>query len=275
MSKIEQSIDGQKITLEIVDIDPGFAKELLDTMVDNRPLKQKTLDGMVRAMKAGKFPFCADPIRINELGELDDGEHRLRAIVASNTTQPMLIGWGFDPKTRMNYDIGTPRRAGDQVRLGLKVKNGAAMASIANLLLRWERGLVSSNFKPTQSEQYDYVEQNLELMQRAFRHQANVREGLGSSGSATGAAFIRFQKVNPVEAELFMKMLATGIGLAPGRPLYTLRQALITRQQRERWTQTQQVFAYVRCWNGERNQENMTKLQFPSGSWTPAHFRIL
>lgn len=275
MSKIEQSIDGQKITLEIVDIDPGFAKELLDTMVDNRPLKQKTLDGMVRAMKAGKFPFCADPIRINELGELDDGEHRLRAIVASNTTQPMLIGWGFDPKTRMNYDIGTPRRAGDQVRLGLKVKNGAAMASIANLMLRWERGLVSSNFKPTQSEQYDYVEQNLELMQRAFRHQANVREGLGSSGSATGASFIRFQKVNPVEAELFMKMLATGIGLSPGRPLYTLRQALITRQQRERWTQTQQVFAYVRCWNGERNQENMTKLQFPAGGWTPAHFRIL
>ena len=273
-SKLTQVVAGQEVTLEIVEIDPDFAQALLDTQVDNRPLKIKSLDGMVRAMKAGKFPFCADPVRVNERGELEDGEHRMRAIVKSGTTQKMLIAWGLPSENRKHYDSGNTRNAADQVKLRLKIPNAPAMSSAANLLIRWEAGLVTNTIKPTIAEQYEYVEQHLEVLQRAVKHQTAVRDGVGVATAATAACYVRFHRLNPAEAEWFMARLADGEEVKKGQPLHTLRQALITRHREEKWTQLQQVYAYVRGWNGERNRDSMVKLQFPAGPFTAAHFRI-
>jgi hypothetical protein len=273
-NKLTQVVDGQTVTLEIVAIDPKFAQDLLDTQVDNRPVKQKTLDGMVRAMRAGKFPFCADPVRLNEKGELEDGEHRMRAIIKSGTTQEMLIAWGLPSENRKHYDSGTARSASDQVKLGLKVPNSPAMTSAANLLIRWEGGLVTNTIKPTIAEQFEYVEKHLEVLQRAVRHQTAVREGTGVATSATAACYVRFHRLNPAEAEWFMARLADGEQVKKGQPLHTLRQALITRHKVEKWTQMQQVYAYVRGWNGERNGDSMAKLQFPAGPFVASHFRV-
>lgn len=273
-SKLTQVVDGHPVTLEIVEIDPSFANDLLKTQVDNRPLKEKTLDGMIRAMRKGKFPFCADPIRLNERGELEDGEHRLRAIIKSGTTQAMLLAWGLPSENRRYYDSGSNRNAADQVKLGLKVPNAPAMASAANLLIRWDAGLVTNTIKPTIAEQYEYVQQHLEVLQRAVRHQTAVRDGVGVATAATAASYVRFHRLNPAEAEWFMARLADGEEVKKGQPLHTLRQALITRHKDERWTQLQQVYAYVRGWNGERNGDSMVKLQFPAGQFTAAHFRV-
>lgn len=274
-SKITQVVDGQKVEIEIVAIDPEFAQALLDTMVINRGLKKKTKDGMVREMHAGQFPFCADPIRINDRGELDDGEHRLTAIVESGTTQNMLIAWGMAPENRIRYDSGTSRRPGDQVRIVLKRPNTAALAAISSLLIRWRAGdLVSQQLKPTIAEQFAFIEQNLDILQVAQNIQESVRRGVGVNTSSIGASFVTFHRINPAEAEKFYETLASGEGLKVGQPVHTLRQALTLRQKPEHWSQTKQVFAHVRMWNAQRRGETMGKLQFPAGGWSQEHFII-
>jgi hypothetical protein len=202
-------VDGQKVTGEVIAIDPAFAKELLDTMVDNRNVRQKAVDGMARAMAKGDFPFCADPIRINSRGELDDGEHRLRAVIQSDTTQNMLVVMGLDPAARVKYDSGTGRRAADQVRMGLRIPNANQVSAAAALLIKWEADdLVSRQIKPTVSEVYDYASHHLEILQEGVRHQQSLMREIGVGTATAAAVYVRAARMNPAEADTFFKRLA-------------------------------------------------------------------
>lgn len=273
-------IDGEIVTVQQVDIDAPMAQRFLDSMVDNRPVKKRVVDGMVRSMIRGDFPFIADTVRFNDNGELIDGEHRCRAIIAASATRrgltiPALVVWGLNPRTRMYMDQGVVRRAADQVALGLKRKNASKLAAVANILIRWDANAhLTTNLKPTTSEVYSYVEEHVGLLEIAVHHQAELVRGIGYGTAACAAVFARTYGVDAKYAEYFYEALADGVDLIPSQPLHTLRQALITRPRKENWQPLDTMFAIIRMWNAERRDETMRKLQFPAESYGLQHFMI-
>lgn len=275
MSSMEISIDGQIVKAQFTSISPQVAHKFLESMVDNRPVKKRVVDGMVRAMKAGDFPFCADAVRFDDSGQLIDGEHRMRAIIESGTTHTMLVVYGLDPKSRMYMDQGVTRRPADQITLGLKRKNASKLAAVANILIRWEAAAhLTTNLKPTPNEVYRYVEENVGLLELAVHHQNELVRGIGYGTAACAAVFVRAYAVDPIFTVRFFEGLTDGVDLVPTQPLHTLRQALITRPRKEHWQPLDTMYAMVRMFNAERRDETMAKLQFPASAYELQHFLI-
>lgn len=282
LAQMSANINGSVIRAEFVEIDPELAELYLGTMPPNRTLKKKKVAGMVRSMEAGDFPFCADPIRFvidEETGEevLADGEHRLRAIWQSGTTQTMLIVWGMDASTRLYYDQVTPRSAADQIKMtsgGVK-KYTQLRSGLVVLLMRWERDdLIRNAFQPTVPEVVHYADSHEEEVDMATDAVQFMRKSIRVGTSATGASFVMAYRRSPAEAIKFWETLATGAEMPAGSPVSVLRNALMVRQVRERWTGPEQVAAYVRFWNAMRQGQTVAKLQLPT-QLGPHHFRMI
>lgn len=79
----------------------------------NRPLAKRTVEAYAQDMKAGKWQFNGEPIRIDISGNLIDGQHRLHAIVRAGLPQDLLIIRGIEKDTFSTIDRGRTRSLAD------------------------------------------------------------------------------------------------------------------------------------------------------------------
>lgn len=78
----------------------------------------------------GFWHFDGAPIRFSDDGTLLDGQHRLHAIIQSNTTLDMLVVRGLKNETQATMDIGSVRQACNFFQMN-GVKNATIVASMA------------------------------------------------------------------------------------------------------------------------------------------------
>ena len=64
-------------------------------------------------MVNGKWMFDASPIQFDVDGKLINGQHRMRSLIKSNTSQTFLIVLGLDNETFKVMDTGRNRQASD------------------------------------------------------------------------------------------------------------------------------------------------------------------
>ncbi len=78
-------------------VTPETAQELKEhlSMEHNRRVKSRTLGKYIADMISGNWHNNYDPIRVSEEGYLLDGQHRLNAVIESNTTQEMFFIFGI------------------------------------------------------------------------------------------------------------------------------------------------------------------------------------
>lgn len=102
-------VDGQTLEFILRDVDPELAEEYLGYNKRNRRAKKALIDSLTIDMTESAFRFNGDTVRFDADGTLIDGQHRLRAIIASGVTVPMLIIDGFDPSVMDTVDQGISR----------------------------------------------------------------------------------------------------------------------------------------------------------------------
>jgi hypothetical protein len=68
-------------------------------------------------MSAGNWTECPSPILFFADGEVADGQHRLFAVVESQTTQQFLVTRNFPRDAALNIDNGRPRTLIDNARI--------------------------------------------------------------------------------------------------------------------------------------------------------------
>lgn len=121
---------------------PELAAEFLMLNEINRPLRSQTVGVYAEQMKAGKWQFAGDSVRISKTAKLIDGQHRLQAIVKSNTTQTFNVQTGLEDESFQVMDIGRLRTGGDTVAMhGLK--NYQHIASLIRALIQYDEGKLS------------------------------------------------------------------------------------------------------------------------------------
>lgn len=94
-------------------VTPRDAEEILSRNTRNRPLRAGVVERYARDMAAGNWKHNAMPIRIAKDGTLMDGQHRLWAIIESNTPTDMIVIDGLPEDAIDTIDNGAQRAYSD------------------------------------------------------------------------------------------------------------------------------------------------------------------
>lgn len=123
-------------TVTTENVTPAKAASWLNRNKGNRKLRVGVAEKYADDMRAGLWTQCPVPISFYDDGEIADGQHRLWAIVESETTQRFLILKGLPRDAGLNLDTGLSRTIVDNAKIagidaGLSNRLVACARSIA------------------------------------------------------------------------------------------------------------------------------------------------
>lgn len=220
---------------EWVDVTPALAKEWLKkNCVLNRPLSLTTVGEYARLMEIGNGHDGWDseaphtPIAFDWDDNLVNGQHRLRAIIASGRTIRCLVMWNVDPESYRNTDQGKIRGASDHFAVmfkksrGVDAKNHKWVTSIARAMMN---GVGNRN---------DFSK--IEIAELGFRHHDAIQEALALLKKKTNHVFTAPLAAAFVNAGLYWgwehvaphaERLGSGLWTGPRDPMKALADGLI------------------------------------------------
>lgn len=243
---------------EAVTVTPGLAGIILAKNDHNRNIRPSKLAQFASDMRKSRWAFNGEPIIIARTGELNDGQHRLSALIDANVTLPLVVVFGVERDTRTTVDQGAARRASDYLQMEGE-KNASTLAGLVRLSIAYERSGYDSIGNSN-------LVTNAEVLARArtdnlAREAAEFAQSVAYSASAfaspavVGFCYYTFATENPIEAKDYMTQVCGGEGLKRSDPAYAVRERLLNLGQRNREMRTEIIF---RGWNAYRRGGTLT-----------------
>lgn len=100
--------------VELITISPAIASKMLAQSTNkNRPLNELACKRFARDMSEGKWKINGESIVVDDNGNVIDGQHRLKAVLLSQTKQVFAIVRGVSPDVFDTIDSGKTRSKGD------------------------------------------------------------------------------------------------------------------------------------------------------------------
>lgn len=259
-----------------VEFTPELAAEFLRINGKNRPVRLRIVREYANQMKLGKWTFTGDVIRVSKTGLILDGQHRLMAVVESQTTQTWNLQTGLPDAVFDQIDIGAGRTASDAVAVK-GIKNYTVISGAAKLIMAYTNGQVKAQAqggkayeKFTNHQIIEFLEKevDMDLMEEAA--------GIGNkcayrakwySGSTYAAFYYLFALKDRDAAILFFELLTTGENISANSfsMLFLLRNKLINIASSNTMFRTVDKYALlIKAWNAFRKGREIKQL-----SWQP------
>lgn len=121
-------------TFERVLVTPELASRLLDLNTDNRPIRKSEVAQWVDVIERGAWHYTHQGVAIDSSGVLQDGQHRLTAIVKTGIPVEVQISVGMPPENFNAIDNGLRRNFRD-VAARLHLANPGKVGSAARILI--------------------------------------------------------------------------------------------------------------------------------------------
>lgn len=103
---------------EVLTVDPALAEQwLAKNCLVNRPVQMTVVRRYAEAMRLGQWQASHQGVAFNVRGDLIDGQHRLRAVVAAQVAVPMMVTFGAPDESFEVLDGGLKRSIADQLTL--------------------------------------------------------------------------------------------------------------------------------------------------------------
>lgn len=255
------------IKSRIVTVTPAKAAEWLERNDHNRKINSHDVDTWTREMLEGRWALDGDAIRFDVNGTLLNGQHRLSAVVKSDTTQQFVVLTGLPTERQANMDTGRRRTAANALELiGTYGGYTAALAAAGRIATRVNRsGLNAERFTGiavSNQEIIDFIEVNPELFEAVKFILPIYRNTATKSVGVAAYAYWRMQLIDPDAAREFWTALASGADLPVGSPILALyRRLSLARYKREHISHQNQLSLIFRTWNAWRQGGDMKKLQ--------------
>jgi hypothetical protein len=123
--------------------DPPMAEAVLTYNTGNRRISKRKLAILAGQMAAGDFANTGEPIIMSANGVLNDGQHRLLAVMESGATVDLDVRFGIPRHVFAKTDTGASRNAADVLTIK-GVAHGGQISSAVRLLILYRRGLPDS-----------------------------------------------------------------------------------------------------------------------------------
>lgn len=265
---LQQSIHRgrNEVFSEVKTITPALAEVMLQSNQSNRRLRPRKLDQMVRDIKGGRWAFNGEPIIVARTGELNDGQHRLQAIIEAGSPLQLLVVFGVERETRTTLDQGANRSPGDYLHMD-GVANSMTLAAITRYVLAYEQS------DKTNLGRYTHITA-AEILPRAesdrtlhtstkFAKEYEYRMRKFARSTVVGFCHNILLREDVNDGVSFMEMLCTGENLQRGDAAFTARERLVGLETRSVTSQIEIIF---RAWNAYRERRPITKI--------PVHGRL-
>lgn len=220
----------------IAEVTPHLATEMLKRNTDNRQLYTNQVTSLVADIKGGRWHLNGEAIVFAASGELNDGQHRLRAIVEAGVAVQSALVFGVSRESRITLDSGRRRYAQDHLHF-----DGYSNATTAAAIVRAVLGYELANGAHCHFARHSTIVQQLE---RA-RADDGIREAASwgnyaysycrslISGSQIGLALYLLAQIDPLDAGHYCEQVAFGENLKRTDPAYVVRKVLAKTQRRD------------------------------------------
>ena len=257
----QESNNFKKVKLfPMVNVTSDLAQNLLTLNTENRPIKRQTVDRYRTDLNNGAWQFAGDSVKISNQGVLQDGQHRLLAIVATGLPMTLHIQTGLAPEVFTVLDTGANRSAGDTLALaGYKYHN------IMSTVVKYINAIYNNtSFEAAGKDGARRLRHkdllalaqlfNKEMLEEACHHGSMARQkGKFIDSSFVSALwYVLAIKGRAEKATEFLKLLATGDGLGStsNSSVYLLRNRLIENlASSTKLTMSAKVYLIIYCWN--------------------------
>jgi len=255
-----QRSDAKNVDIKIETINPEKAKEYLELNKKNRHITRYHLLGLVHEMKERRWIFNGDPIRFNG-NTLIDGQHRLMAVIESDTAQEFVVIRQLSNAAFETIDTGRRRSTSDFLSIGGE-HYPIAISSGLRWLTAWKRFKNFNSKEPIpNTEKLSFLQEYTEVRQLIIGY-AGGKSPLRMSPGMLGTCHLLLREKNKKSADQYMDQLTTGIELKIGDPAYTVRQWIIKRPAGSNYKFTTQAgHLIIRGWNSWRQDERLTMLK--------------
>lgn len=260
-------------TVEIIDVTPAMAEAWLAKNPNNRNLRQPVVTSYARDILAGNWMLNGETIKFDTAGRLIDGQHRLSAVIAADTTIEMVVMRGVDADVMDTVDVGAKRTYADALRLQGE-DNTTTLAAVVRRAVMWQKGTRTNTgaLRPTAREMNTFITANPQI-----RTSADVAARYATRtllpASVVGLCHWLFSPLDPDDADWFLARVSDGDGLAKDDPIAALRNRIVRmRVGGGRVNETEALALVIYAWNAHRSGGTRTKLQMPKGGLTPENF---
>lgn len=208
---------------------PEVAVELLKLNTNNRRLKKGHIPSLCAAAQEGRWINTGHPIIISSDGVLQDGQHRLTAVLQAGSSIKMDLRFGIDPRAFAVTDIGAKRSGADTLQVA-GYCDEATLSAAARVLYGIEKGVAAGSIRDFPNDLILKFVRERPGIQDAARIGHSSAGPLKSSGAALSAAayLIGLQHGTSVADEYFTE-LRRGAGShfdMPNRPMARLHRML-------------------------------------------------
>lgn len=255
-------------------LSPSRAKALLAVNADNRTIADATVAVYAADIENGRWQFNGEPIIVSDTGELNDGQHRCCAVIASGRAIETFVTVGIPREARTTTDMGKARTVGDFLYMH-EIADGNNVAAIAAILYAFENNAVSarsskgssnnvvrSNKRPTKAATLSYAKANMDDILAAKKVVNATAAGKVGSYSRLAALLILIaRRCKDWEAATgFITSVIDGVNLRETSAAHITRERLL----RERANRTLSPFLTFQIvilgWNAHRRGRPLARI---------------
>lgn len=266
------------MSTEKIYVTPEMADKWLDGPVKNRPLSDMRVSLYSDAMSRGEWQYNpADAICFNTNDVLINGQHRMWAIVESQTSQWFAVATDVEDLAQDVMDQGYRRTIAHQLHID-DVPLAKETAAVARVAIQWSEGrLIGSSTarNVTVTQVRKWVEDSDETALVAAIHGAKqVCRQYRFSMGPVGAMLYKANRIDEDDALAFWTNLVTLTDLGAKDPIFHLskymqRQTMLGRKH----DITHQLWLLTNTWNHWRDGHEIGKIMSPTGALTMKNFQ--
>ena len=269
-------------------ISPSDAKFLLEMNQKNRAISDDTIRRYSADMVDSCWKDSASQIQISSEGNLLNGQHRLRAILSSNTSQILTVTEGVPEDSFAVMDVGRGRSAADALSV-IDTKHYVVAASAIKMWQSWDNGFTKGELAQysggtakrgglSESRKYRNLSKASQIDSvLKFAESAPNLEFICSKAKVFNKAYrpitsamfgcflIQADRLGHQTLQLaidFCEKLTSGAGLEENNPILTMRnrvQGWVVNQEYNAFNNGYKLKLLVHVWNAWVRGKKLTK----------------
>lgn len=198
---------------QVVCVTPEIASFLLERNVENRQIRWKanvrSVQSYAEAMTRGEWELNGQTIIVSRDGFLNDGQHRLWAVIEANVAVDMLVTFGAERQTRSTVDKGSAKTPGDTLK-----QNGEINCNVLAHALQFvwaKENNKGFTYRPS-PQQLLYTLECHPNLRVAVEEAAPIKNQKVSAGYIVAAHYY-CKQVDERVANEFLRGVLTGVGI--------------------------------------------------------------